>query len=214
MPERVLLSLAAAAVGFALSWLLALVSERLQEGDGVQSPVRGLLLRDPLAQGLSAAVWAAAPWLVQGEWWRWATTGVLALPLIQVGVTDLRFRYVYTVIAGIGVVLGLAFGWCLQDAAWWTSPVAAAAGGLIFLVVYLLGRLVYRGGEPVARGDITIAAMVGAVAATCVLKALVLGVVFSAVIALSVLVVRRSGRSFIPYGPGLCLGALVVLFWC
>jgi prepilin signal peptidase PulO-like enzyme (type II secretory pathway) len=97
---------------------------------------------------------------------------------------------------------------------WWTSPVAAATGGLIFLVVYLLGRLVYRGGEPLARGDITIAAMVGAMAASCALRAFVLGVVFSGAFALSVLVMRRSRHAYMPYGPGLCLGGLVTLFWC
>jgi hypothetical protein len=116
MTERILVSMAAAVIGATLGWLFAWVTERFQEDDGIQSPARGVLLRDPLVQGASAVVWAAAPWLVEGEWWRWVGTGVLALPLIQVAVTDLRYRYVYTVIAVLGIVLGLAFGWRLQDA--------------------------------------------------------------------------------------------------
>ena len=148
MTERVLVSTVAAVIGATLGWLFAWVTDRLHGEDSTQSPARGLLLRDPLVRGRSAVVWATAPWLVDGEWWRWVATGALALPLIQVAVTGLRYRYVYTVIAVLGLFLGLAFGYRLQDAAWWTSPVpTAAAGGLIFLVVYLLGRLPYRVGS-------------------------------------------------------------------
>ena len=214
MGERVVVSLVAALVGAALGWLFAWATDRLQRDDQLSSTARGPLLRDPLVQGASAMVWAAAPWLIDGEWWRWIATGVLAMPLIQVAVTDLRYRYVYTVIAVVGLAMGLALGWRVQDAAWWTSPVAAAAGGVSFLVLYLLGRLIYRGAEPLASGDITIAAMVGAIAASCAPKALVLGILFSGLFALAQLVVRRPGRAYMPYGPGLCLGGLVTLFWC
>ena len=214
MDERVVVSLAAAVVGAALGWLFAWVTEWLQREEGLPSAARGPLLRDPLVQGVAAVVWAAAPWLIDSEWWRWIATGVLAMPLIQVAVTDLRYRYVYTVVAIVGLVLGLALGWRVHDALWWTSPVGAAAGGASFLVLYLLGRLIYRGAEPLARGDITIAAMVGAVAASCALKALVLGVLFSGLFALALLVARRPARAYMPYGPGLCLGGLVTLFWC
>jgi prepilin signal peptidase PulO-like enzyme (type II secretory pathway) len=215
MGERVVVSIVAAAVGAALGWLFAWATDRLQGDDGLPSVARGPLVRDPLVQGAAAMVWATAPWLIDGDWWRWIATGVLAMPLIQVAVTDLRYRYVYTVIAAVGLVLGLALGWRVQDAAWWTSPVGAAAGGVSFLVLYVLGRLIYRGAEPLARGDITIAAMVGAVAASCTLKALLLGVLFSGLFALVQLVVRRGpARAYMPYGPGLCLGGLVTLFWC
>jgi prepilin signal peptidase PulO-like enzyme (type II secretory pathway) len=184
MGERVLISVAAALFGAALGWLFAWATDWLQRDEGFPSVARGPLVRDPLVQSASAAVWAAAPWLVDGEWWRWVATGCLAVPLIQVGVTDFRHRYVYTVIAAVGLALGLAFGWLVQDAAWWTSPVAAAVGGVIFLVVYVLGRLIYRGREPLATGDITIAAMVGAMTASCALRAFVLGVLLGGVFAL------------------------------
>src|SRR6266540_158096 len=65
-----------------------------------------------------------------------------------------------------------------------------------------------------ARGDITIAMMVGAGAGACTLSALVYGVLASGLFAVGVLVARRSRHSFLPYGPGLCLGGLITLFRC
>jgi leader peptidase (prepilin peptidase)/N-methyltransferase len=214
MIERLLVCAAAALAGATLGWLSAWAAEWLQTQDRLPSHSRGPLLRDPAVQGACALVWAAAAWLFEPDWLRWVGVGVLAVPLVQVGITDLRHRYVYTLVAIVGLALGLAFAWRLQDAAWWTSLLGAAGGGLAFLLLYLVGRLLYRGGEPLARGDITIAAMVGAVAASCTARALVLGVLLSGLFAVGVLIRRRSGRSYLPYGPGLCLGGLITLFWC
>jgi prepilin signal peptidase PulO-like enzyme (type II secretory pathway) len=117
-------------------------------------------------------------------------------------------------VAVIGLALGLLMGWHFHGVEWYWSVVGALGGGLVFGVLYGLGRLIYRGGEPMARGDITIAAMVGAGAASCVLTALVYGVLASGLIALGVLAVTRSRHVYMPYGPGLCLGGLATLFLC
>jgi prepilin signal peptidase PulO-like enzyme (type II secretory pathway) len=142
---------------------------------------------------------------------------LVAVPLIQVAVTDFRTRYVYTIMAGIGAVLGLAFGWQVHsvEMPWWASPAGAVGGFIAFGFLWLLGRLIYRGRvEAMARGDITIAAMVGAGAAGCTPQALFLGVLLGGLIAVGLLLGRRSRHATMPYGPGLCLGGLVVLFWC
>src|SRR5207248_10438200 len=96
---------------------------------------------------------------------RWAEGAILSVPLVQVAVTDLRTRYVYSVVAGLGLMIGLALGWHFHATDWYWSPIGAVGGGLAFALLYWLGRLMYRGGEPMARGDVTIAAMVGAGAA-------------------------------------------------
>lgn len=186
-----------------------------------------VLLRDVYVQGGCALVWAATPFLVQGDWLRWTETGLVAVPLIQVAATDFRTRYVYSVVAAVGAVLGLAFGWQIHNTAvpsWtriggvdlpWLMSVAGALGGFVaFLLLWLLGRLIYRGREAMARGDITIAAMVGAGAAGCTPFALFFGVLFGAVIAVGFLLIGRSRHATMPYGPGLCLGGLAALFWC
>jgi prepilin signal peptidase PulO-like enzyme (type II secretory pathway) len=225
------IALPAAIFGWAVGWLSAWLSDLVQPPEDSQ-PIAGrsLLVRDPLVQGSLAVIWAAIPFLLSSDArgvaaageaparvedpLRWLEAGLLAVPLVQVAVTDLRTRYVYTAVAAVGLVLGLAFGWHFHQVAWWWSVVGALGGALAFGALYGIGRLVYRGGEPMARGDITIAAMVGAGAATCVVNALVYGVLAGGVIALAVLFTARSRHVYMPYGPGLCLGGLATLFLC
>jgi prepilin signal peptidase PulO-like enzyme (type II secretory pathway) len=203
----------AALIGWALGWLSAWATDRQQPSeDAAAIRGRSALVRDPFVQGGLALIWAAIPLLVSGDLLRWLEAGLLAVPLVQVTVTDFRTRYVYTVIATIGLAFGVAFGWHFHGAVWWSSVVAAAGGALAFGALYGIGRLVYRGGEPLARGDITIAAMVGAESATCAAQALLLGVLLGGVLALAVWAATRSRHAFMPYGPGLCLGGLVTLF--
>ena len=66
-----------------------------------------------------------------------------------------------TVVALLGLELGLLLGGVLHPEAWWLWPLGAVGGFVLFLALYWVGRLAYRGQEPLARGDITIAAMVG-----------------------------------------------------
>jgi hypothetical protein len=204
-----------ALAGFVLGWLAAALTDWVQPPEEA-APIRwrSAVLRDPLVQLGLAVTWAVIPFVLSGSLVRWLEAGLLAVPLIQVAVTDLRTRYVYTLVAGIGLALGLGLGWHFHNVEWWWSLAGAGVGTLVFGALYGIGRLVYRGGEPMARGDITIAAMVGAGAAMCVLNALVYGVLASGIIALGVLVVLRSRHVYMPYGPGLCLGGLATLFLC
>jgi len=213
---EVVAAAAAAAIGFALGWVSAYITERLQPPEDTAA-IRGRspLVRDPFVQAGLAIVFAAIPVLLSADPpTRWLEAGLLAVPLVQVTVTDFRARYVYTLVAASGLALGLAFGWHFHAVPWWWSPIGAAGGALAFGALYGIGRLIYRGGEPMARGDITIAAMVGAEAAACAAQALVLGVLLGGVLALIVWAVSRSRHAFMPYGPGLCLGGLVTLFTC
>jgi prepilin signal peptidase PulO-like enzyme (type II secretory pathway) len=210
------ISVPAAVLGFAVGWLSAYLTERVTPAEDAQ-PIRGrsLLVRDPLAQAALAVIWAAIPLTIAGDLVRWLEAAVLSVPLVQVAVTDLRSRYVYDVVAAVGLVLGVALGWQFHAVEWWWSVLGAAIGALVFLGLYVIGRLVYRGrAEPMARGDITIAAMVGAGAAACTLYALVYGILASGLLALGVLLFVRSGKVYMPYGPGLCLGGLITVFLC
>jgi hypothetical protein len=207
-------SLVGAILGFVIGWGSARLTEWVTPSDEAPAIAgRSALVRDPLVQGGLAVIWAAIPLLVPGDdLLRWLAGGLLSVPLVQVAVTDLRTRYVYTVIAGIGLALGLALGWYFHQTDWWWSLVGALGSGLVFAALYGLGRLMYRGkAEPMARGDITIAAMVGAGAANLAFNALVLGVIASGVLALAVLLAARSRHVYMPYGPGLCLGGLATL---
>jgi hypothetical protein len=214
--ERLAVMVLAGGVGWCLGWLSARATEWLSAEDAERKAPNNPLVRDPLVQGGSALVWAGAALALPGEWWRWVEAGLLSVPLVQVAVTDLRFRSVYTAVAGAGILIGLALGWHFHGVQWWSSLAGAVGGYVAFAVLYLLGRLMYRsrGGEPMARGDLTIAAMVGASAAACAAQALVLGMVLSGLFGLGVWVVHRSRHVFMPYGPGLCLAGIAMLFLC
>jgi prepilin signal peptidase PulO-like enzyme (type II secretory pathway) len=233
MVERVPLAVLGALVGFVLGWGSARVTEWFASADAdpndsaggdepgfalgrlaAGAPAWQALVPDPLVQGGAALAWAAAFLLLEGEWWRPVAAGLMAVPLIQVAVTDLRTRYVYTAIAAVGLLLGLAFGWQLHGVAWFWSLFGAIGGFVGFGGLWLLGKLLYKGKEALARGDITIAAMVGAGAAACAAQALVAGVLLGGLFAIGMLVVRRSRHEFMPYGPGLCLGGIATLFVC
>ena len=205
----------AAVVGWCLGYLSAWLTDYLQQQDELPLANRGPFIRDLVVQASCAVVWAALAAIDEGPWWRWVAAGVIAVPLLQVAVTDLRHRYVYTVVAAVGIVGGVALQWLVHGGDWWWGAVGAVGGFLSFLAIYAIGRLLYRGQEePLARGDITIAAMVGAGAGACTLSALVYGVLVSGIFAIGVLIAKRSRHTFLPYGPGLCLGGLITLFRC
>ena len=206
------LAIPAAVIGFALGWLSAWLTEWVTPRE--EAPTirwRSVFVRDPLVQALLTVVWAAIPLVIPGDVIHWLEAGLLSVPLVQVAVTDLRTRYVYTAIAGIGLVLGVAVGWHYHQVPWFWTLIGAAGGAIVFIGLYWLGRLVFRQ-EAMARGDITIATMVGAGAASLAAYALFYGIVASGVLAVVYWAVSRSRHSYMPYGPGLCVGGLITLF--
>ena len=77
------------------------------------------------------------------------------------------------------------------------------------LPLYLLGRLIYRGGEPLGAGDITIAALLGAMAGfPGVFTALLVGIFAGGIGAIIILATGGSRKVIMPYGPALCIGGL------
>ncbi len=167
---------------------------------------RGSGLELPAAALFLALAWRYGPSLTL------VVNSVFAVFLLGVLVIDLRHRWVYGVVCYPGVLLGL-----LLSPLTATGPLGALlgalAGGGLFFALYWIGRLLYRGQEPMGSGDITIATMIGAmVGIQRVLPALFFGGVLVAVVSLALLASRRAGaRTFLPYGAGLCAGALLVL---
>lgn len=135
--------------------------------------------------------------------------------LLAVAVIDLRHRYVYRVITVPGILAALLLTSTVADV-----NVIAAVGGLglgsaIFALIYLGGRYLYPGREPVGKGDIELAALAGAmVGFPRVLSALFVGGMANALIILPLVLSRRLQRGdFIPYGPGLCVGTFATFFF-
>ncbi len=134
--------------------------------------------------------------------------------LVVVAAVDFRHRYVYAVVVYPGTVIAAILTPLLTGLDVATTLLGIVAGCAVFVVFYLAGRLLYRGIEPIGKGDIEIAALTGAmVGFPRVLTALFLGgLVSAAVVVVLLLARRRARRDFIPYGPGMCLGTFVAFF--
>ncbi len=134
--------------------------------------------------------------------------------LIITGAIDWLYRYIYTVVILSGVVVALV-AWPLLGLDWHLAALGALAGGFMFLVFYLLARLLFPGdGVPFGLGDVYLAIFIGAAVGLLNLgSALFYGMVMAGVASVGILVARRFGRAtptYIAYGSYLCLG--VILF--
>jgi prepilin signal peptidase PulO-like enzyme (type II secretory pathway) len=170
-----------------------------------------LLVIDPglqAFQSLSLAVLAVR----YGASFQLAIYGALSLFLTLVLFVDLRTRFVYGSIAYPGICAGIVLTPLAQGGVLWEALASAIVGGVVFGLIYLIGRLLYRGSEPLAGGDVVIAVLVGSVVGLGnILTAIVLGTLFSGLLAIGFAIWHRSTKVYLPYGPGLCLGALVAL---
>lgn len=128
--------------------------------------------------------------------------------LVPIAFIDLRHRYVYSAFVYPPLALALALTPLLAGETFLATVLGLGFGTAFFAAVYALGRLAYRS-EAVGKGDIELAALVGAmVAFPGVLGALFLGSLANGAAVAALLLLRRRGRrDFVPYGPGLCAGA-------
>jgi leader peptidase (prepilin peptidase)/N-methyltransferase len=164
------------------------------------------------------------------EWLAAALLGVLAmrfgpsgalvayslytLMLIIIAAIDLRHRYVYSIVVFPALAVAMVLTPLLTSVDVGSTLIGTAVGFASFLAFYLGGRLLYRGVEPIGKGDIEIAALTGAmVGFPRVLSALFVGGVANAAVIAILLIARRRGRQdFVPYGPGMCLGTVWAFF--
>jgi prepilin signal peptidase PulO-like enzyme (type II secretory pathway) len=136
-----------------------------------------------------------------------ARLGLVAL-LFLVGASDIRERAVYPAIVYPGVVFAVAssllLGTPLADAL-----LGAAVSVGIFAVAYVLARVRYGPGS-FGVGDVSVAALMGAVVGLSQLPlALLLVGLAGGLIAMVAVVRTRSLRAVVPYAPALCAAALI-----
>jgi leader peptidase (prepilin peptidase)/N-methyltransferase len=92
------------------------------------------------------------------------------------------------------------------------SVIGAAAVGLFFLILHVISR------NGLGLGDVKLVAVIGAVtglgaAHYAAVDAVLAGVFLGGVVALLLLITRiRSLKDPIPYGPFLCVGAVLALY--
>lgn len=135
---------------------------------------------------------------------QWSVLFLLLVPLFFI---DLEHRLLPDVLTLPGIAIGLAFQ--IAQGFWWQSLLGAAIGGVLFLLIFVL----WRGG--MGGGDVKLALMLGAfLGYPLVFVWFFLAFVIGAMGAIVGMVVfGLKGKSAIPFGPYMALGALVTAFW-
>jgi leader peptidase (prepilin peptidase) / N-methyltransferase len=148
---------------------------------------------------------------------------VYAAILVQVLAFDLKTRYILDLVMFPSWVIALALAfvtpwtpylsWPAAD--WRTAVVAGVIAGLVFLLLYFGGQLVF-GAEAFGFGDVKLAVFIGLVSGLTNLRmvhALLYGVFLGGFVAIILLITRiRRLKEAVPYGPFLVLGTLIILY--
>lgn len=124
---------------------------------------------------------------------------------LLIAIIDLRYRLVLNVMVYPAMVVTLLLRYMLPG----SGAVTALVGGAIGLALLLLTALLRPGG--LGAGDVKLATLIGLILGfPQVLWALALGILAGGVAAI-LLILTRGGelKSYIPYAPFLCLGAIV-----
>lgn len=134
--------------------------------------------------------------------------------LIVTGAIDWLHRYIYTFVILGGTLLAMLVG-PLVGMDWRNVLLGALAAGFIFMLFYLVARMIFPGaGVPFGLGDVYLAIFIGAAVGLLNLgPALFYGMLLAGLVSAGILVARRAGRptpTYISYGSYLCLG--VILF--
>jgi leader peptidase (prepilin peptidase)/N-methyltransferase len=201
-----------AAQGCGLSWVAA--SNVLRKLGVAQlcptcgaGPARGDVVLELATAGIFAALSLVWPLDVT-----LAVHCAFATLLMIILAIDLRHREVYLVLGYGGIVLALLVAHFSMSGGLFSAAVGGLIGALGFGGLYLLGRVIYRGGEPLGTGDITIAALLGSMAGfPGVFTALLVGIMAGGIGAVLILTMGGGRKVFMPYGPALCLGGLWVM---
>ncbi len=143
-----------------------------------------------------------------------------ALVLIDTGAIDFKVRMIDTLVLMVATVAVLALAPFnlapFNAASWLASAFGLALAGVMFVFLFLLAKVLFRGvAAPFGLGDVFLAAFIGALVGFQELSvALFYGIAMAGVVSLVLLILRGTGRkipTYIAYGTYLCLGALLFL---
>lgn len=132
-----------------------------------------------------------------------------ACELLLVLITDLEHRLILNVVILPGIVIALAGSFLPGSPTPQSAVIGAAVGFLLFWLVALVGR------GAMGAGDVKLAAFIGAVTGfPNVITALIVAIFAGGVVALILIVTRiKTVKSYIPYGPFLVFGGVLVTFF-
>jgi leader peptidase (prepilin peptidase)/N-methyltransferase len=162
-----------------------------------------------VAVELFTALLFAYLWERFGPSWRLLLLTFTCPFFLLIAIIDLRYRLVLNVMVYPAVVVTLLLRLMLPG----NGTVTALVGGAIGLALFLLTALLRPGG--LGGGDVKLATLIGLILGfPQVLWALALGILAGGITAILLIFTHRGGlKSYIPYAPFLCLGAIVALLY-
>ncbi|HVB77753.1 MAG TPA: prepilin peptidase [Candidatus Nitrosotalea sp.] len=208
-----LLALIWAAVGAALGWGVVLLSawlERREDIDPLPGPAPRLQrLGPPLLLAPLFLVFA----LKLGPHPVLAIVSLWLVVLTQILFFDLRHHLILDRVLLPACAAALLLSPVTPHLGWRLALVAGVAAGLFFLLLALLGRIIFRA-EAMGLGDVKFVVLIGFILGPLGgFDAIVTGMLLAGLASLVVVVFRLRGlRDSIAYGPFLALGALLALY--
>jgi prepilin signal peptidase PulO-like enzyme (type II secretory pathway) len=150
--------------------------------------------------------------------WRFGATPLLLITslwvalLVQVIFFDLEHRLILDRLMFPAYVVALVLSIFTPHLGWKQAAIAGVAAGAAFLLLAVVGGLVFRG-EVLGIGDVKLAIFIGLVLGfSGTLSALLVGVLLAGVVSIFLMAIRVKGlKDTIAYGPYLCAGALIGL---
>jgi leader peptidase (prepilin peptidase) / N-methyltransferase len=135
---------------------------------------------------------------------------VFVLVLVQVIFFDFEHRLILDRV--IFPSMGLALLLSLFGHPWWAGIATGLAAGVLFLLLALAGAAIFKT-EALGFGDVKFALFMGLLLGPLpTIQALFYGVLLAGVVAIGVIVWRRSMKGTLAYGPYLALGAMIMLY--
>ncbi len=166
----------------------------------------------PLTEATTAILFALALWRF-GLSAQFAATAVFCVVLLVILRIDWRHHLIFQNTILIGLMLALAYAAIAsrQPNALRDSSIGAVGAALLFLFLYGLALAIYKR-RALGFGDVLLAALIGAMAGTDTVMALMIGMILGAGGGLLLVALRvRTMRDYIPYGAYLCAGTIITL---
>ncbi len=207
LTPAMLLPVGWALVGAAGGWLVRWGSVRLARLEGLEPGNRQWqVYGPPIVAALLFAIFAygfgPVPLLL--------LRSLFVLVLVQIIFFDFEHRLILDRVLFPSIAVALVAS--LFGQPWWAGLATAFAAGLLFLLLALLGQVIFKA-EAMGLGDVKLAFFMGALLGPLpTAQALFYGVFLAGAASVGVIIYRRSMQGTLAYGPFLAAGALIVLY--
>ena len=205
--NHVLVAIVWAVVGAGGGWLVRWGSVRLAKLEELEPGSKPWQVwGPPIASALVFAIFGYE----LGASWLLLLHSVFGLVLVQVIFFDFEHRLILDRVIFPSMALALIASPFNQP--WWAGLATGLAAGLLFLLLAVVGALIFKA-DALGFGDVKFAAFMGLLLGPLpTIQALFYGVFLAGLAGIGIIIWRRSLKGTIAYGPYLAVGTLIVLF--